>query len=388
MFIIPLLISVVLTPDPSAIEQWVRKLDSSRLVERDWAEQRLRESGADIEAILPGTRELIEEYSVEVQHRLGNLRRHFQRFRLQNKLEQIDFAIMDPCWKSNPERLFLGLCVNWSALSIDETNRIRLIRIHFPLESFSGRLTVAQEKAGDMSALTSVDMKPIQSLGLLEVPIARGQKSITLPLILQPVVSDQQREIVEPSIDSLLFSGECSFLVATQPQEFVFPLADWIELDQRTESAVLGQNEVTVQIRSVDRIDQKSMSVQVRLEFANPHDALLSYRDWLDDNQAFLRNRSGERIGNCISSRSVERTENSFESVYLLDVSGTRVSENNVSQDNVSERSESARIPIEQWDFVYQTPTNIEEVRQLFLTQRISDTIFGDPNLDNSIRLQ
>jgi hypothetical protein len=116
MFIFPLFFAAILIPNQDEVNQLVRQLDSGRLIERDQTERQLRELGPEIETFLPNSQELEEEYSVEVQLRLRNVRRFFQQTTLKKALEQVHFSVEEKSWADDPDRLFLTLNVDWREL--------------------------------------------------------------------------------------------------------------------------------------------------------------------------------------------------------------------------------------------------------------------------------
>ena len=117
-------------------------------------------------------------------------------------------------------------------------------------------------------------------------------------------------------------SGRFAVVIAGKRERFVFESSGEANLESRSAAFPIPVriDQAAANLKSVRRPDGKTISAQISIEFDEPHNALRSYMNWLNDNRAILILVDGTRIESS-AWETVWQSERGAEIRYFFPVS-------------------------------------------------------------------
>lgn len=274
-----------------SVRELLEKLDSSKLAERNEAEDGLFKLGSEVERFLPD--ETDPGLSSEQLNRIKSLKRRFDRSAVDAARKEIDFELKSI--SKRERKSFDGeetVWMYWFTVETKWSKEVFPIRFKYPMNEVS-----AIDPNGNK-------LLPESPKAKLEAPVNPGQFTTSLRFALESKLNAETSDFV--------LTAKPEALLAIRPQVFSFD--NPLEIP-RTE---LRKGELRITLETAYQ-DGEETRVRARIHFENPYDAIQSHRNWVLDNPALLHLEGGEPL-EAKRYRSLKRTEIELilEYVYIV----------------------------------------------------------------------
>ncbi len=133
----------------------------------------------------------------------------------------------------------------------------------------------------------------------------------------------------ETAPKTVTHSGRFAVIIAGKPELFVLNSATGADLLGKQADLfpiAARKDQASVHLKSVQKTDEKTVSAQLSIEFDESHNALRSYMNWINDNQATLVLAGGERVESN-NWETVWQSERGAQIRYFFPVSNSKAIE-------------------------------------------------------------